>query len=53
MHHTEITQKLEYGFILSIICSLASGKIMQEIIDSAAYVPPPPSEETVKRINKL
>ncbi|KAI5655631.1 hypothetical protein M9H77_32818 [Catharanthus roseus] len=28
-------------------------KKFQEIIDSAAYVPPPPSEETVKRINKL
>lgn len=26
---------------------------LQEIIDAAAYVPPPPSEETVKKITKL
>lgn len=28
-------------------------KKLQEIIDQASYVPPPPSEETIKRINKL
>lgn len=25
----------------------------QEIIDAASYVPPPPTEETVKKIAKL